>query len=58
MDLVIDKEEGMHGLGSPELGEFIGMEGSIFAPPTCILREYIARDCSSMAAQMFILLKS
>lgn len=58
MDLVIDKEEGMHGFGSPELGEFIGMEGSIFIPPTYILREYIARDCGSMAAQIFILLKS
>ena len=58
MDLVIDKEEGMHGFGSPEFGEFIGMEGSIFTPSACILREYIARDCSSTADQMLILLKS
>ena len=58
MDLAIDKKEGMHGFGSLELGEFIGMEESIFTPPTCILREYIARDCSSMADQMLILPKS
>jgi len=55
MDLVVDKEEGMHGFGSPELREFISIEGSIFTPPTCILREYITRNCSSIAAQMFIL---
>ena len=58
MDLVINKEEGMHGFSSPEFGEFIGIEGSIFTPPTCILREYIVRDCSSTADQMLILLKS